>query len=61
MSFLLEKKSVSMTCMCTLLDRCICKVYFNNVLSFCCLQAKLEEDLPHEVVSKIHLVDLAGR
>lgn len=23
-------------------------------------QAKLEEDLPHEVVSKIHLVDLAG-
>ncbi|KAJ8309148.1 hypothetical protein KUTeg_014022 [Tegillarca granosa] len=24
-------------------------------------QAKLEDDLPHEIVSKIHLVDLAGR
>lgn len=46
--------------MCSLLDRCICKVYF-NVFSFSYLQAKLEEDLPHEVVSKIHLVDLAGR
>lgn len=61
MSFFLEKMSLSMTHMCTQLDTCICKVYVNNVLSFCCLQAKLEEDLPHEVVSKIHLVDLAGR
>lgn len=24
-------------------------------------QAKLEDDLPHEIVSKLHLVDLAGR
>lgn len=58
---------------CTVLTHCglgtgVCTVLtdgglkcVSNIRVFAVWQAKLEDELPSETVSKVHLVDLAGR